>query len=267
MKSTGKRLVAVFLVPLLGVMAAGGLAWAETDLTVDLATLKKDVAEQKRAGDNAALIALVKKGVKLHRKADGDEKFQKKVVDVIGSVTKASKDKDVVIAALDGLAQTRNPHAAKYVKPYLKQTNASKAPAMLRAAVKAAAYVPGDALVSPLLKIVEKSKTFAVAAEAMNSLGSFKESKRKRADILERLIKTTAKSKPGVKGNEKGYVQGDQYRHSGEATRNRWQSLAPVLPSALARLTGQDIPSATADTWIDMLDDYKGKLGSLFVDD
>jgi hypothetical protein len=174
---------------------------------------------------------------------------------------------------LDALGEMGDPRGSRYVRPFLHQHDLKKSDELLEKAVAVAGKLPDDDLVEPLLRIVEKSKTFGIAAAAMRSLGHFGHVKRYRKQILERLVKTVKKNKPGgrpgMRGSSGGgldpYATGSgsvPYPNQSDPSA-RWGVLAGALPGALNALTGQKVASA-AD-WFSVFDGAKRDLDSLFV--
>ncbi len=209
--------------------------------------------------DAAALVAL-------HKEAEGQKDIRRKAVDLLGEVAKAAKGDGLAVAALTALGDTEDPDAARHLKPHLGQRDAGAAPPPLVAAIRAARKVPDAALVGPLLKVFEKSKHNGAAREAMESLGYFRHLKSQRTRILEAIIESVRRSKPGVKGNQKDPLPGEQASASGDAARNRWDALRQAMPPTLSRLTGRDLYGVTAEEWFSMVDEYKGRTADLFLD-
>lgn len=235
-----------------------------------LSLLKDSVADHKRAKDADALLIDIRAVVSLHEQATADAKIRKASVKLVGGLTRGRIIcSTVAVAALDGLGRMGDPEGARYVESRLKRMpNNAKATTVMRAAIGAAKLLCDDSFVNPLLKIVKDSKNFTLAAQAVETLGKFRHCKRKRVKILKTLVDTTAKDRPGLKGRSKDPIPNDQYRHTGELARNRWQALSRVLPAALFELTrNESMKGASADWWIDAVTNNKRNLSALFCDD
>ena len=258
-------------------LAMSGPAWAEEARTTPglsvaerLAQLEKAISAHKRAKDADGLLSDIKQLVGVHEQATEDAKVRKGVIKALGGLTRSRPTCTTVkVAALEGIGATRDPDGARYVKSFLKRAlRARSTTAPMRAAVGAAQQIADDSLVDPLLKIVEDCRDFALAAQAVQALGHFRECKRKRAKILETIVDTVAKDCPGLKGRNKDPVPNDQYRHTGELARNRWQTLSRVLPTAMYELTGNEtLKGVDIHWWIEIVRNNKRNLNALFVDD
>jgi hypothetical protein len=119
----------------------------------------------------------------------------------------------------------------------------------------------------------------------MQSLGSYKAVKRKRAKILEALVKTTEKSKPGgpprMRGGSSDPMDSAGGSSSGGSVnpdggdmpttaneggpQDRWNALASVLAPSLCKLTGQNV--RTPEDWFLLVKDRKGRLDEVFRDE
>lgn len=236
-------------------------------LSERLATLTERVKTHRAAKDIAGLQGDLKAAVQLHADVKDEKALRKKVIALMGGVPRSMKSDSLRVSALTALGETRDPLGAKYIRFYLKQPNAKRAGEILLTAVRVAAQAPDSSLVSPLLKIVTRSKHMGAAAAALKALGHFRAVKTHRTKIFKAVIDSVRKSKPGVKGTMKDPVEGDMYNHAGEETRNRWAALAGVLPKMLAQLTGNDTYGLSAEEWFTMYDDNKRHLNSLFSDE
>ncbi len=238
--------------------AAAALAKRHTEL-------KKSVKTHRKEKDLGALGGDLKAGVDLHADAAGKKHkaLRKKVLGIMASIPKAMGSAKLNGDFLTAMGQTRDPNAAMFVRPYLKQANAKKADETLRTAIRVAGEVPSGCLVPGLLKILDKSKHMGAAAMALNSLASYGKVKSHRAKIFAAVVESVRKSRPGAKG-----MYGVSYGalRSGEATRSRWAALSPILPKMLAKLTGIVINGVSVDDWFTMYDDNKRDLGDMFDD-
>ncbi|MDJ0521759.1 MAG: hypothetical protein QNJ90_06755 [Planctomycetota bacterium] len=260
---------ALLLISAFGLLTPQVAAEGETAdaLAKRLVDLTEQVKSHRAAKDMAALGGDLKAAVALHKDADGHKRLRKKVIALIGNLPKKMVGEKLRLDMLAALAQTGDPEGAKYIRFYLKQPNAKKATPLLRAAIRTAGQVPDGSLVSPLLKIVTKSKHMGAASQALTALGNYHGVKTHRAKIMKTVVETVRKSRPGVKGVMKDPVEGDMYNHAGEATHSRWGALSRVLPKMLATLTRNEQFSASVDEWFTMYDDNKRNLKALFVDD
>jgi hypothetical protein len=256
-----------------GISAGGSAAWAADTVPADDAASKvkayaAQIDEHKKADDKAALVADAGTGVALYREVLADEVQAKAVIKELGSLSK-DRDDDVKVAALTALGETQSEHAARYVKSYLRVVDEELIQPETTAAIQAAAKIADDGLVEPLLKMVDDSKNFEAAAQAMRALGGFGKVKRKREKILEELVDSVQRSKPGGRPGNRGSneVNPDASHSPGKEgdPSSRWPKLAPALVESLNQLTGQKMTSP--EDWFDVAKENKGKLGRLFKDD
>lgn len=253
---------------------AGEAEDRKAELTTKFKALAVEVKGHKKAKDYDALDGDLTRARELYEEASGEDKLRGQIVDLFGSISRGCKSDVVAPYVLDALADIGDLRGAKYIKPFLKQRNVKVSSSLLQKAVAAAGEVPDPSLVEPLLKIVEKSKTYGIAADAIESLARFGKCKKKRCKILERLCKSIKKSKPGGRPGMRGgggmddgsgsVSESSAMGQAGGATA-RWNALARVLPGALNDLTGRDIHQAT--DWFDLVSESKGKLAILFTED
>ena len=257
---------ASLLALLLALTCGGSVARAEGTLQERVAALEERVDAHRRdkavgdlAEDLEQTLILFKEA---ERTQDGD-RVQARLVKMVGSLTKV-RDDVVRIPALDALGSMGHEDGATYLKPFLKATLDERAQKRSAAAIDAAGEVADDALVLPLLKIVDKSKSYALAAKAAQALGRFRSSKRFRERIVEELAGTLKRDMPGRpkpgRDTPDAYIPGK----NGTAGTARWAALAGVLPGALNQLTGQRIGSI--GEWLTIIHEYRRDLGVLFVD-
>lgn len=262
-KTTGLALAAL----LLGAAILGGThAAADEDLKTTLDKLGEQVKEHKSADDITALKADIKSAEDLYAQCEDDKKSRKTLVKLIGDLTRTRKpetDEPVVEAALLALGRIEDPDGAKYVKTYLKQPDAEEVPRHLISAITAAGMIHSDTTVKTLIKLVEKSKVTSVAVGAMNALANFGHNKRTREMILEALVDTVKKDKPGTRPNDRSGTPDPVHTpYSYGGATDRWAALSPVLPGVLNKLTGESF--ASVEEWAEALDAYKSDLESLF---
>ena len=223
------------------------------------------VDAHRREKASAALEEDLQHTIALFREAEGTpdaDKVQARLIKQVGALTKV-RDDVVRIAALDTLGTLGHKGCARYLKPFLKPYKDERGQERAAAAIQSAGEVADDALVQPLLKVVDKSKNYSVAAEAVRALGKFRDCKRHRKRIVEELAKTLRSDMPAAP--KPGRDTGDSYipgKH-GRAGTARWIALSTVLPAALNELTGQDI--ANVGDWLALIREYRRDLGALFV--
>ncbi len=238
--------------------------------------IEKDLKAHKKAKELRKLREDIKSLEKLYVDAEHDDDVRVKIVNLVGSLTKAKRNEQMVIMGLHGLGDLGDPRGAKFVRAKLRQPNVKQASNTLEAAVATAADVVHPSLVAPLLKIVCKSKTLGVAADAIQSLGRYGRCEKKRVRILTTIVDSVRKDRTGgvAGGGGSGGARGGSGGTSTNpeqgplpparagSTSNRWGTLSRVLPGAMNELTGQDI--GTADEWIDLVRDSRGSLGDIF---
>jgi hypothetical protein len=249
---------------------AAGVAADETDLSARVTAHLALIAEHEKAGDPAALVMDVKTAVALFQEAAAEEKVQLELVKAVGGLSK-SRDETLAIAAIGALGEMKHEEGAKYLKSHLRVFDEDVVDPVVTAAIEASGQIAADGAVAALIKMVEKSENYDVAAKAMRALGNFGRS-RHRTKILEALVDTTKRVKPGGPPRRGGPPESPAGgAGSGEpppmtnpnrGSTARWGVLAPVLPEALNQLTGQQFPSA--DDWFDLVDEHKRNLNDLF---
>lgn len=225
------------------------------------------VEAHRRDKASRELEADLQRTVALFREAEGTPdgtKIQERLIKQVGSLTKL-RDDVVRIAALDALGLMGHEDCARYLKPFLKPTKDVRRQKCTLAAIDAAGGVADGALVPPLLRIVDKSKNYAVAAKAVQALGKFGHCKRYRKRVVEELAKTLKRDMPAApkrgRSTQDAYLPGK----NGSAGTARWTALSRVLPGALNELTGQSI--SNVGDWLAIVREYRRDLGALFQDD
>ncbi len=252
-----------------------GAEEAEPSLADRMKTLEVQTKEHLKAKNYSAIADVLAEAKALHAEAAEatNEPIGNRVVDLVGSLTKGAHADETAVAALDLLGELADPRGAKFVKSQLKQRRPAEVTPILERAVAAAGKLADGSLADPLLKIVEDSEHFGIAAAAIQALGAFGECKRERVQILERLVKSVKKNKPGGRksglagggggvddgGGGEGGTEGGQ----AGAASSRWGALSAVLPWALNALTGRTHNSA--DEWFQTVSDTKN-LASLWRD-
>ncbi len=252
-----------------------GVSTASADVNKDAAKaaakeyadLAARVKSHRADKDMSGLTGDLKAAVTLHLANDDNKSLRKKLINLIASVPKGMSNNDLVKETLTSLGKTADGDAANHIKVYLKQRDTKTADDVLLVAIRVAGEVPHQNLSGSLLKILTKSKHMGAAAAALTALGSYRKVKNQRVKILKAIVDSIRKSKPGVKGNAKDPVQGDQYNHAGEETRNRWAALSQLMTKSLGKLTGNENYGASAEDWFTMYDDNKRDIKSLFSDD
>ena len=204
-------LCAWFVILAVGMFCTPTVAMAGEADTTPAKTGKERLAEitiavkaHKKAKSITGIQEELSKIETLYEDAADDDELRVKIVKFVGSLTRGSKNVSLATEMLHTLSDIGDPRGAKYVKPYLKQPDKKKAPEMLRIAVGVAADVRHDSLVGPLLSIVTQSKTFGVAGDAVDTLGRYRECKKLRNKIVDTLLRTTKKSKPGGRPRMRG---------------------------------------------------------------
>lgn len=247
---------------------------AERDeLTPKVEALASAVEDHDRADDVGALRKDVAATLALYEECAGKDPWRKELMALFKTLLKAAKDEGLTRTTLEALGTCKDPDAPKLVKPYLRQRNRKEGDPTLSTAIGVAAQLPDPALVTPLLTLVEKSKHYGTAAEAIKTLGHYGVLKRHREKILLALVKTVEKNKPGgpPRASRGGQPTIDPSapvpsapsgKDSGPGAR--WAALAPVLPGALNRMTNQDL--ADIFDWFDMVKENKKNLKVLFND-
>jgi hypothetical protein len=248
------------------VVAPGARADGPSDAERHCAAVTEQVKGHVANKDEAGLAKDALSVLALHKLAADDKALRKKALALFSDILRAATADGTKVAALEALAEAADPDGASILKPYLSQRDPRTADGVLLAALKAARKMPDASLVSPLLKVFEKSKHDGAAREAMESLGYFREVKNHRVKIFETIVDEVRRTKPGVKGYEKGSIGEEGASATGEAGRSRWAALKQVVPPTLSRLTGRDLYGVTAEEWFTLADEYKGRTSDLFLD-
>lgn len=221
---------------------------------------RKDDATSELQGDLKLAVELFREA----EEAPDGEKIQERLVKEVGSLSR-DRDEALRIAALCALGQMAHEDCATYVKRYLKPYHDAPRQRVALAAIDAAGLVADDSLVRPLLRIVDKSKNYDMAAKAVEALGRFGDSKRYRKMILEELLDTLKRDMPAAP--KPGRDTGDAYLppKNGHAGTSRWAVLSRAVPSSLNELTGRNLRSL--GDWIAIVKEHDKDLDLLFVDD
>jgi hypothetical protein len=267
--SPARSAPAAFLLLALLALAAAVPALAEdggSDAERFCATVTEQVKGHVANKDEAGLAKDALSVLALHKMAGEDKALRRKALALFGDILRAATADGTRVAALEALAEAADVDGAEILKPYLAQRDPREADSVLLAALKAARKMPDSSLVSPLLKVFEKSKHDGAAREAMESLGYFHDARGQRVKIFETIVDEVRRTKPGVKGYEKGNIGEEGASATGEAGRSRWAALKQVLPPTLSRLTGRDLYGVTAEEWFTLADEYKGRTAALFLD-
>jgi HEAT repeats len=240
---------------------------AEVDGLVRLAELEGSVAQHKKDRDEGALARDLDGIAAMYKAPDCPPERRKRLSVLVGVVLQAPAADGLVKSALRAIAEIGDEANWKYVRKYLQQPDPKSTPPLLLEAIEAAGKIKASSAVDPLLKLVDDSKTFAVAAAAIRALGAYGDDKRARVRILDSIVKSVRRSVPGGRGMKKG-GQSQTDPEQGGATNatggdaSRWGTLAPAFVEAANKLTGKSATSA--EDWFDIYDRYKGKVGELF---
>jgi len=252
----------IVLVVALLLPAAGALAAQAPSEDVD--QLEVALRDHRRADDAAAISKDLEQAVDLYQGIPKEEDdLRSRVVKLVGDVTR-ERDETVRLATFKALGTMGHEDGARFLKTWLKPRKDEHYAKLTIGAIEAAGRIADDSLVVPLLRVVDKSKNYRVAAAAMQALGCFGRCKRYRVRILEELSKTLMPDMPSRP--KRGHEKDDTYipPKNGTAGTSRWAALSPVLPGALNDLTGRTLNGI--GEWLDMVDDYKNDLDVLFVD-
>jgi hypothetical protein len=224
--------------------------------------LEKAVQVHKADKDAVALRKDLDDLVAEHKKA-ADPKLRARVNALLGTVLKATDDESFERDALKAIGDLGDPDNWRHVRSYCQQSDPKVAPALINEGLECAGKLKNDDAVPHLLRIVEKSKVFPVAASAMRALGNFGASKRQRTRILSELVTTVRKNVPGGRGMSKyDPTSGESVGGKNPGEETRWGTLSPAMVAALNQLTGQNV--STPQDWFDLYDRYKKNLGDLF---
>ena len=235
-------------------------------LVTKVTELETLVAQHKKEKAAPALVVDAKSAAALHKEVGERPDLKKRCLGVLDEIVDFVKEDGEKKSVLETIGSTGVPEAAKLVRPYLRQPDPEKSDPVLLTAIKVSAVIPASESVEPLLALLENSKEMGVATAAMEALGAFGKIKSKRVKILETCVKMVSQIQPsnvrkpkstgsGVDPNSGGYTAG-----GGGATA-RWSALAPVLPGAMNKLTGQNLGSP--QQWFQVVKDTRD-LNSLF---
>lgn len=240
-----------------------------------LEALEAQVAAHARENDEAALTEDIEGVMELWDDLKADDDLARRGLALLGTILRAGRDPATEVAALRALGATQDARAAPHIKPHLRQADRKRTDLVLEAAIDAAGQAVDDALVEPLLGLVEDSRHAGVGARAVQSLGAYHSCRKKRAKILERVVKVVERLKPGGPPRARG--GGDPMDPTGTSggeglppgqeggPQDRWVALVKVLPEAMSRLTGRKL--AAAEDWFLLVKERKGRLEAIFVDE
>jgi hypothetical protein len=233
------------------------------DFGATCADLEARVAKHKEAKDEKALAADLDDLRKAYPKAI-EPKHRERLNGVLGTILKGTRSESVEKAALEACGSLGDPAHWKLLRPYVQQPNPKVAPRLINEALAAVGALKPDDAVPHLLRLVEKSKVYPIAASAIKTLGCYGSNKKWRAKILEALVGTVKKSIPGG-GSRSKSDPNTGATVSGKAgdDGSRWGTISPAFVAAANQLTGHT--AATPEDWFDLCDQYKGRLEDLFA--
>lgn len=197
-----------------------------------------------------------------------DAKLKTRCIQIIGTIMKGTTHDDLERIALKAFGDLGNPAAGPMITLYLAQPVPDMQPPLLLDAIECAGKIKSDDNVGALLVLVNKSDILPVAAGALKALSNFGQSKRMREKILDELVGTVEKDRPGISYRWRGAGNmGTRFRTSngirtGEDARNRYEALAGEMCTGLNKLTGQNV--ASPEEWFDLRKKYKSSLAELF---
>jgi hypothetical protein len=189
-----------------------------------------------------------------------DAKLKGRCIDLIGTLMKGTSADDVERAAMKAFGQLGDSSAGRYIAPLIFQPAFKDNPPLLNDAIECAAKIKSDDTVEPLIRIVEKSDVLPLAVSAMRALSNFGSSKRMRERILDELLSTVERDRPGRTGRMNPF--GRVNVKTGEDAKNRYEALVGEMVTACNKLTGQNV--ASAEDWWALRKQHKGALGELF---
>jgi hypothetical protein len=253
----------------LALLGAAGPSWSEDPAPEEdpglarVAALEAAIAEHRAEKDDHALVEDAKAALALWREGE-DRPWRPRALEALAGILKASKAPQVEAAALDALGETGAKEVARHLKPYLRVPAKDEADPVLQSAIGAAGKIGEESLALPLLALVEKAKHAPTAGAALKALGAFREAKKVRQKILEDVAGHVEKNRPGVRPGRYNPQTGF-YAPSARGSATRYEALAPLLPDAMNRLTGQRI--GTTQEWLDIVKAYRGRTADLFRDE
>lgn len=195
-----------------------------------------------------------------------DAKLKSRCLDLIGQILKGTTHDDLERDAIKAFSAIGNPDAGRFLLVYLKQNGPKDQPPLMADAIECAGKIKSDATVPALILIVEKSDVLPLAAASVKALSNFGTSTRMREKILDALIATVEKDRPGLsyrwRGDQENRVRTDKIR-SGEDATNRYEALAGEMCTCLNKMTGQNV--GAPEEWFELRKKWKSDLGHLFV--
>ncbi|MDJ0522533.1 MAG: hypothetical protein QNJ90_10740 [Planctomycetota bacterium] len=222
-----------------------------------IAQVVKQLDTSLKAKESQAVEKELAAVVKAH--AEAEKADRKKLLAAVAKVLR-KKDPALKRAALDAFEAMGDPAAWKHIRSLLRAPIHKSFSQTQSQAMDVTRALQPEAAVPALLKIMRKSKNLSAAAKAMRTLGAFKASKQ-RAKILEGLISTTIKERPGIRGRDNTVVYGP--RRTGDQALSRWQAFAGPMVAAANQLTGRDIRSPEA--WFQMWRENRRQPAELFI--
>jgi hypothetical protein len=231
----------------------------------EVADLEKAVEAHRVDKDVVALRKDLDDVCAAHKKAT-DPKARASLNTLLGAILKGANDEGLEKDALKAIGDLGDEDNWKYVRAYCQQPDPKVAPPLIAEALECAGKLKNDDAVPHLLRLVEKSKVYPVAANAMRALGNFGQSRRQRGKILTQMIGAVRRSVPGgpAKGKSDPNTGGYIPPKSASGDDSRWGALSPALVASCNQLTGQT--ASTAQDWFDLYDRYKKNLNDLFSD-
>jgi hypothetical protein len=236
-------------------------------LVTKVTELETLIVQHKKEKASQALLVDAKSAAALHKEVGENAELKKRCMGFLDDIADFVKEDNEKKSVLETVGSTGAPEGAKIVKRYLRQPDPEKSDPVLLTAIKVAGVIPVSETAESLLTLFEKSKEMGVAAAALESLGSFGKIKSKRVKILETCVKSVSQVQPGGRGRgSAGQGSLDPDASGGTSGKQggssaRWGALAPVLPGAMNKLTGQNLGSP--QQWFQVVKDTPN-LNSLF---
>jgi len=247
------RLVPLAWLVVFAFLALAAPAWAAD---VEEANALVDELETERKNkDPGAMIMAIEKVPAVYKSID-DKSARGKLLGALGKIAKDKKAAEARPAAVTALVQVEDPKPAwKQISKLMPGPKVEEASDLDLAVVNAAGELAQSRALKPLYELLGKAKDNKLARAAGIALGGYGADKRGRVKVLEELIDTGKRIRPG-RSTDKAV--------SPEATA-RWREVGPGITKGLNRLTGQDL--GTFEEWEAVYKENKKRPSDLFVED
>lgn len=213
------------------------------------------IEAQRKAKDPGGMMIEMEKVPPVFNEIE-DKSARGKLLGAVGKIARDRKAGEARATAVVVLSQLNDPKGAwKQLSKLLPSHKVKEATKLDLAVVKAAGDLAPDRAKKPLLELLGKAKDAKLSAEAALALGGYRKDERGRVKILEEMIDTGKRIRPGNSKDQNA---------SAEAIA-RWTEIGGALAKGLNRLTGQEL--GTFEEWEVIYKENKRRPQEIFLPD